>query len=73
MQSSGDGPKSEEERMRAFLDVTDRIPATWTCIGCGKEFDNSPDGTMPAGMRIGFNKRTGMRFIEGKLCTACMK
>jgi hypothetical protein len=62
----------------AFLSVVRKIPPTWTCVECKREFDNGPGGEMPWAVRTEVVKQNGgailpptKRVIVGNLCKPC--
>jgi hypothetical protein len=62
----------------AFLNVVRKIPPTWTCVECKREFDNGPYGEMPWAVQTkivtqnsGAVRSTIKRVIVGDLCKPC--
>lgn len=55
-----------------FEEAIAKIPLTWTCIDCGREFDNLPDegSERPYGCRAAFDKN-GREYVEGEICERC--
>ena len=65
---------SEAEKLKAFMDVVSRIPATVTCCKCGREEDNGPGGTVDvrSGFEVITDPVTGHRSRGGHICGDCM-
>ena len=66
--------KTTARAMEAFLSVARKIPPTWTCVECKREFDNGPGGEMSEAVRTEVvRQRDGymLRRIVGDLCKTC--
>jgi hypothetical protein len=58
----------------AFLNVVRKIPPTWTCVECKREFDNGPYGEMPWAVRTQQTQTfesVWLNTIVGYLCKPC--
>ena len=61
----------EDERLAAFLKVVAKIPQTWTCIRCKREFPNHPGGEVSYAVETIF--KDGRQQAIGEICETCYK
>lgn len=50
-----------------------RLPTSWTCVGCKREFPYTPHGEMAYAFRWKTDPQTGRQVVEGDLCRGCAK
>lgn len=53
-----------------FREVVSKIPPTWQCIRCKKDFPNIPNGPFPYATEVRTNKE-GVRYFYGDICQDC--
>lgn len=66
-----DGPTMTDDQIKAMFDVIAEIPPTWTCIECGKKFNNSPNGVVPYARKTWFDEKKRQQIIVGDICHEC--
>jgi hypothetical protein len=67
----GGAMPTEEDRLKKFMEVVEKIPPTWTCFVCEREFPNHPGGEVPYAMATDWNHDSNSEVVVGEICKSC--